>query len=593
MHAEFCSKKIILAGCMHCLFAPCLSSPMMVLPAFLPHIILLQNDGAPLYSGASTENHSDVTITPGSLQRQDRQVPGLPTCMEWKTTKILTGFSNQRCWKDPFSMCYLPGSAPAQCPQFQRVTHLGPVTSNSLQMCRELELASQKRRCCPMFWLAMCPRLHQYQAWQQTHLLQMWILSSWSSEMCSSAESLGHSHPIIQRFGNTISKLLASCTNLDISFEDYKLDSKLIFHSLLLLKPPLIETPSSHTWNHFMILYIMSSASVDTLVLLPKMNLKTPLGRFSPLHSPLFQNLLLESIAYSKTTLFHMNLPPQFQTHPSILTLILIIIWLPGEHSPSSHSCFLVYHHFLNWLPEMYQRHIADAHYTTHNSQQPWCTYQTMSFVQTPMYALVLAPQQEFMVMSEQLGVKSFNIWELAPSWLGLMTMSLSESYRNISRNTISFDLGGARISQLEAIIMMVVVYGMEVEFWRMALWKNLMRTAVSLCRTFLTVHLAVRQMLSTHITSVTLTEFLKNWAFYGSGWRTSHSLSAQHTLGLNGTSQQCKFPWERRKRWNISIPFLNGQKNSHTHSATYKNFMESSNTSASSYPEDGLTSQN
>ena len=70
-------------GWMHALpFAPWLSSPMMVLPAFLPHIISLQNNGAPLYSGASTENHSDVTVTPGSLQRQDRQVPGLPMCME-------------------------------------------------------------------------------------------------------------------------------------------------------------------------------------------------------------------------------------------------------------------------------------------------------------------------------------------------------------------------------------------------------------------------------------------------------------------------------------------------------------------------------
>ena len=41
--------------------------------------------------------------------------------------------------------------------------------------------------------------------------------------------------------------------------------------------------------------------------------------------------------------------------------------------------------------------------------------------------------------------------------------------------------------------------------------WKNLMRTAIFICKTFLTIHLAVKQMLSMHITSVTLTEFWKN----------------------------------------------------------------------------------
>lgn len=55
----------------------------------------------------------------------------------------------------------------------------------------------------------------------------------------------------------------------------------------------------------------------------------------------------------------------------------------------------------------------------------------------------------------------SFDTWASALSWLGLMTMSSSESYKNISRNIINFNLGGIRILQLEAVVMIVVVYGM------------------------------------------------------------------------------------------------------------------------------------
>ena len=70
-------------------------------------------------------------------------------------------------------------------------------------------------------------------------------------------------------------------------------------------------------------------------------------------------------------------------------------------------------------------------------------------------------PQQELTVRSEQLDAKSFDTWASALSWLGLMTMSSSESYKNISRNIINFNLGGIRILQLEAVVMIVVVYGM------------------------------------------------------------------------------------------------------------------------------------
>lgn len=137
----------------------------------LPHIILLWNNSAPLYSDTYMEDHSDFTIIPGSLQRQDWQDPRLPTCTEWKTLKILADFSNQCCQKDPFDMCNLPESAPAWCPQFQWVTHLGPATSNSLQMYRESEFSSQKRRYFPMcqliiWYMGISPIM----AWVDNHV---------------------------------------------------------------------------------------------------------------------------------------------------------------------------------------------------------------------------------------------------------------------------------------------------------------------------------------------------------------------------------------------------------------------------------------
>lgn len=178
----FCSMPLITHGGFACL---------------LPHIILLWNNSAPLYSDTYIEDHSDFTIIPGSLQRQDWQDPRLPTCTEWKTLKIFPTSAakethlacaiclNQHQHDVLNSMSHSPGTSNIQqSPNVQRIRNFFskkeifpyvPIGNVS-------EAVPIPGMTANMFALDVGHQLMELRN-------------------ALSAESLGNSHPIIQRLG--------------------------------------------------------------------------------------------------------------------------------------------------------------------------------------------------------------------------------------------------------------------------------------------------------------------------------------------------------------------------------------------------------
>lgn len=200
----------------------------------LPHIILLWNNSAPLYSDTYMEDHSDFTIIPGSLQRQDWQDPRLPTCTEWKILKI---FPTSAAKKTHLTCAICLKQHQHDVLNFnesltwdQQHPTVSKCTENQNFLLKKGDISL----CANWQCLWGCTNTRH----DSKHVCSGCGSSAHGAQKCIKCRKLRALTPYHPEVGNTISKLLVSCIHLDILFEDYKLDSKLIFHSLLLPNPP-------------------------------------------------------------------------------------------------------------------------------------------------------------------------------------------------------------------------------------------------------------------------------------------------------------------------------------------------------------------